>query len=135
MADVTLAPILLNDVLLTIGANDYQGSVNTVEFVPSTNIATWAGMAPGASFSFPSRATWQANLGYAQDWETPNSLSQYLHDHEGETVDATFEPKKGGTGFTAKLIIVPGSIGGAGDAVAVASVSLGVQGKPQKIAA
>lgn len=135
MPDITLEPILLNDVLLTLGANDYEGSVSTVEFAPSTSIVNWKGMKPGASYSFPTTATWQCNLGYAQDWETTNSLSRYLHDHEGETIPATFEPKNGGAGFTATLIVVPGSIGGAVDTVAEASVSLGVQGKPAYVAA
>lgn len=135
MADVALAPILLTDVLLTLGTNDYEGSVSSVEFVPSSNIVTWKGMTPSASYSFPTTATWQCNLSYAQDWETTNSLSRYLFDHEGETVTATFEPKNGGAGFTATLIIVPGSIGGAVDAVAVAQVSLGVQGKPTYVGA
>lgn len=130
MANVTLAPILLSDVKLTLGTDDYQGSVSAVEFVPSTNIVTWKGMTPGASYSFPTTATWQANLTYAQDWATDNSLSRYLFDHEGETVEATFEPKNGGPSFEATLIIVPGSIGGQIDTVAVAQVSLGVQGKP-----
>lgn len=133
--DVPLAPFILNDVLLTLGANDYEGSVSAVEFAPSSNIVTWKGMKPGASYSFPTNATWQCNLTYAQDWETTNSLSRYLHDHEGETVAATFEPKSGGASFTATLLIVPGSIGGTVDAVAEASVSLGVQGKPQYVAA
>lgn len=135
MPDIALEPILLSDVLLTLGANDYQGSVSKVELAPSSSIVNWKGMTPSASYSFPTSSTWQCNLEYAQDWETTNSLSRYLHDHEGETVAATFEPKNGGASFTATLVIVPGTIGGAVDTVAVATVSLGVQGKPAYVAA
>ena len=135
MADVTLVPILLSDVELSLGTNDYEGSVSSVEFVPSSNVVTWKGMKPGSNYSFPTDPTWAANVGFAQDWETPNSLSRYLFEHKGETVPATFAPKAGGGHWEADLILVPGNIGGAGDAVAVSQVSLGVQGEPEWVPA
>lgn len=135
MAAIGLTPIILKDVVLTIGTNDYQGHVSSVEFAPSASIVNWKGLTPTASYSFPTSATWQANLSYAQDWATPNSLSRYLFEHEGETVSATFEPVAGGPGFSADLIITPGTIGGAVDTVGVGTVSLGVQGRPEYIPA
>lgn len=135
MADIVLEPILLSNVLLTLGDNDYQGSVSKVEIAPTSSIVNWKGMTPAASYSFPTSSTWACNLEYAQDWETTNSLSRYLHDHEGETVEATFEPKNGGASFTATLVIVPGTIGGSVDTVATATVALGVRGKPSYVPA
>ena len=133
MADIALTPILMSDVELTLGANDYEGSVSSVEFVPTSNIVNWKGLTPTASYSFPATPTWQCNLSFAQDWETTNSLSRYLYDHQGETIAASFAPKAGGSSFTADLIVVPGSIGGAVDSVAVGTVSLGVQGRPEYV--
>lgn len=130
MPTIEVAPIVLTDVLLTIGTDSYEKHVSQVEFVPSASQVNWKGMSPDAVFSFPTQATWQANISYAQDWVTANSLSRYLYDHEGEIKDAHFEPKAGGPGWDAQLLITPGAIGGTVDSVAVGTVSLGVQGRP-----
>jgi hypothetical protein len=79
-------------------------------------------------------STWVCNISYAQDWASVNSLSQYLLANEGKSVVVKFIPQSASTGtvptFTATVFITPGSIGGAVDGVATASVSLGVVGKP-----
>jgi hypothetical protein len=130
MATIAVAPITLTNALLTLGLDGYQKHVSAVEFVPTATSTTWKGLEPTAVFTNVGRATWVCNLSFAQDWETPDSLSQYLLEHEGESVAAVFEPEAGGAGFTATLVITPGSIGGAVDTTAVATVSLGVQGRP-----
>lgn len=130
MAQIAVDPILLKDVLLSLGTDSYEKHVSQVEFVPTAQIVNWKGLNPASVFAFPTAATWVCNLTFAQDWETTNSLSRYLLENAGEEVAATFEPVNGGAGFTATLIIVPGSIGGQVDSVAVATVSLGVKGAP-----
>lgn len=135
MASIAIQPIVLTDVLLSLGTDSYEKHVSSVEFVPTAPSVAWKGLAPTSNFTFTGNATWVCNLSYAQDWETENSLSRYLYDHEGETIPAKFEPVNGGPGFTAPLVITPGSIGGAVDGVPVATVSLGVQGKPAYVPA
>lgn len=130
MADIAVKPIILKDVLFTVESDGYQAHVSQVEFVPSSSTVTWKGLTPTSVFTFGTNATWTCNLGFAQDWETPNSLSQYLFANEGEELDVVFEPVNGGAGFTATLIAAPGSIGGSVDSVAVSTVTLGVKGKP-----
>lgn len=134
MASPVVVPIVLNDIVFTVGADNYEAHVSRVEFVPTSSIVNWKGMTPTSVFSFGTAATYVCNIDYAQDWATTNSLSKYLFDNEGTSKVVTFKPKKPSTGtaptWTATLIIQPGSIGGAVDSVAVASVSLGVQGKP-----
>jgi hypothetical protein len=134
MATIAVQPIILNDVSLAVAADNYEAAVSRVEFVPSSSVVTWKGMTPSAVFSFGTTATYVANIEYAQDWSTTNSLSKYLFDNEGKTVTMTFKPKKPASGtsptWTASVIIAPGSIGGAVDSVATSSVSLGVVGKP-----
>lgn len=128
---IEVVPIVLKDVLLQLGPDgEYQKHVSGVEFVPTASAVNWKGLSPSAVFSDIGAATWVCNLSFAQDWVTPDSLSRYLFEHEGETVDAVFEPKLGGPGFTAKLVVTPGSIGGAVDSVAVSTVGLGVSGRP-----
>lgn len=135
MASIAVDPILLTNVLLTLGTDSYEKHVSAVEFVPTSNLVTWKGLAPSSKFTFPTDATWQCNITFAQDWETTDSLALYLLEHAGEEIAATFEPVNGGAGFTATLIIVPGSIGGPVDSVAVSTVSLGVSGTPVHVPA
>lgn len=130
MADVAIKPFIMRDCLFKVAADNYEGHVSQVEFVPSPVLASWKGLKAGAVHQFAGLATWVANLALAQDWETENSLSQYLHEHEGEKVEVAFEPVNGGASVTATIIIVPGSIGGTVDSVATSSVSCPVDGKP-----
>lgn len=133
MATIAVQPIVLTDVLLTVGTDNYEAHVSQVEFTPTTSTVNWKGMTPSANFTFGTSATWTATLAYAQDWETLNSLSNYLFDNEGDTVTMTFAPKNGGQAWQASVVITPGAIGGTVDTVAVATVTLGVQGKPTKV--
>lgn len=130
MPQIPVKPIVMRDCVLKIAADNYEKHVSGVSFDPSTGTVTWNGLTPDASFTFPTASTWGAKLDYAQDWETPDSLSIYLYEHEGEQVDMTFEPKAGGLGWKVTVFIAPGSIGGQVNSVATASVSLGVLGKP-----
>ena len=135
MAQIGVQPIQLKNALFTVETDSYEKHVSAVEFVPSSNLVTWKGLHPTSVFTFGSTATWQCNLTFAQDWETPDSLSQYLFENDGEEIDVVFEPVNGGAGFSATLIVTPGSIGGALDSVAVSTFTLGVKGKPVLIPA
>lgn len=129
-------PLVLKDVLLTLEDNGYQNHVSAVTFTPSASTVTWQGLSPEATMTDVTQATWVCALELVQDWDQPTSLCRYLYDNEGEHVAATFQPKNGvGPSFSATVIITPGAIGGAVNAVAVQSVTLGCEGKPQLLPA
>jgi hypothetical protein len=130
MATPALNPFVLKDCLFQVAADNYEGHVSTVEFVPTSAVQAWKGLTPTAVYSAGTNSTWVCNLGLAQDWQTADSLSRYLFENEGEEVIVRFEPVNGGLGIDATIIIAPGTIGGAVDTFAVATVSLGVKGKP-----
>lgn len=134
MALIAVSPFVLRDITLAIASSNYETSVSAAEFVPSSSVVTFKGLKAGSTVNLPTEATWVANLTYAQDWTNEDSLSNYLLDNAGETVVAVFAPKAGGPSFSAQVTIVPGSIGGAGDAIATASVSLTVNGEPSRVA-
>jgi hypothetical protein len=134
VSTIAVEPFILKDCTFKVVADNYEGHVSAVTFVPSASTVVWKGLAPSSVFTDVSKATWVCNLELAQDWETANSLSRYLHAHEGAEIAVEFEPVAGGTGFEATLIVTPGAIGGTVDTVAVASVSLGVRGRPEEIA-
>ena len=135
MSTIEVQPLVLKDVILGIGTDDYRKHVQQVTFTPQASTVTWTGLGSNTHTDV-STATWTAVLAYAQDWETADSLSQYLLEHEGETVTMTFGPRSGsGPTFTADVIITPGAIGGQVNTYGTATVTLGVDGKPTLVPA
>lgn len=125
MPVIAVQPFTMKNALLKLGTtNEYQKHVSAVEMVPTASSVIWTGLG-GNTHTDVQTASWVCNLSFAQDWATEDSLSRYLFENEGETIAATFEPVEGGAGFTANLVLTPGSIGGAVNSTAVATVSLG----------
>lgn len=127
MTTIAVKPLVLKDVLLKIAVDNYEKHVSGVMWVPTAAQIQWQGLTPEAVFTDVANATWALTLNYVQDWETEDSLSQYLFENEGETVEMVFTPVKG-TGnktFTAQVTITPGQIGGEVNAYATTSVTLG----------
>lgn len=135
MPTPAVAPFVLKDSIFKVALDNYEAHVSQVQFTPSASTSSWQGLTPTSSFTDVSSATWVCTLAYAQDWETANSLARYLFEHEGVSVDVEFEPIAGGPSFTATLIITPGQIGGTVNQWATGTVSLGVSGRPELVAA
>lgn len=135
MAEISVNPFDLKDVDFEVSADNYKQHLSAVRFVPASSTSTWKGLAPGAVFTFGQASTWTCVTEFAQDWDSPDSFSQYLLANEGEEVEVTFRPKAGGVGFTATLILAAPPIGGTIDQAATGSVTHGVKGKPAAVAA
>lgn len=134
MAQIALTPIVLNDIDLIIGTDNYEVSVSKAELVPTTPTVQWKGMSPAAIQNLAGAPTWVLNIDYAQDHATASSLSQYLLTNQGTVKNIKLKPKKAATGtvptYTIDALIIPGSIGGAVDQIATGSVSLPCNGQP-----
>jgi hypothetical protein len=130
MTTPTVAPFVLKDVTFLVALDNYEAHLSQVQLDPSVQTLAWQGLTPSASFSDTSSPSWAATLAYAQDWKTPNSFSQYLYDHQGETVAATLTTNPGAGSWAVNLIINPGAVGGQVNAYAVATVTLGISGQP-----
>lgn len=127
---IDINPLVLKDVVLEIGEHDMRKHVDSVLLQPATSPLTWTGLGKN-SHTDPGSETWSAQLSYAQDWETPDSLSRYLFEHSGETVQGTFKPRSGtGPEFAVDLVLVSGAVGGAVNAFATTTVTLGISGRP-----
>lgn len=129
MVDIAVAPIVMKNVRLLVPTDNYAAHASSVTITPTAPTFSWTGLALN-TFNAAGTATWVCVVQYAQDWETPNSLSQYLHANEGETIPVTFEPVDGGAGWTVPLIVVPGAIGGAVNTVATATATMPCTAKP-----
>jgi hypothetical protein len=138
---VNIAPkvLILNDIVLTIGADNYEASVKKCRLVPTTPVAKWKGMTPGSAVNVAGDPEWVMELGFAQDHETANSMSQYLQANTGTEKTVIIKPKKPASGtaplYTVKVLILPGPIGGDLDTVAEGDVSLPVNGQPVRTVA
>ncbi|PTU56409.1 hypothetical protein DBB34_09105 [Sphaerisporangium cinnabarinum] len=125
MATIEVQPLVLKDVEAIIGTDDFRKHLSGVTFTPSSSTATWTGLG-GNTHTDAGTATWVCALAYVQDWDSPASLSRYLYEHEGETVEMTFRPRSGeGPSFKANVTITPGAIGGQVNAFATSTVNLG----------
>ena len=132
---VGVEPLYLDNAALIAEGKDFAAAANKIEVVPSTSTATFRGLKRGAVFSNTAVESYALNIDFAQDFETATSFSNYCYENEGKIETFTIAPKDGGQAWTVKAQIVPGSIGGAGAAHAVSSISLPVQGKPEKVTA
>ena len=131
MASISVTPLYLKDVTLTVGTDSYEKHVSSVTLTPSNATASWKGLNPAATFTDAGTPTWTLDLTYVQDWETADSLSAYLFNNAGSEITLSFKPESGAGGtFSATVIVVPGSIGGQVDSYATSTVSLPVQGQP-----
>jgi len=130
MTAVPVVPFVLKDATFLVGADNYEAHVSQVEFAPSVQTLTWQGLTPAAAFSDSSSPSWAATIAYAQDWKTPNSFSQYLRAHQGQTIASTFTTNTGAGTWAVNLIITPGAVGGTVNSYAVATVTLGISGQP-----
>lgn len=127
MAVIDVSPLVMKNVVAIIGdtENDYRKHLDGVTFTPASSVNTWTGLGLN-THTDAATATWTVDLSFVQDWETTDSLCQFLFENEGETVPMEFQPKDGsGPSFTANVVIVPGAIGGTVNTFAVTTVSLG----------
>jgi hypothetical protein len=117
-------PIILGASTLTLDGAAYEGQVSGAVWTPSSSITNWTAI-NSDTYSFTTPATWVLELTYAQDWAFAESLSRYLHEHEGGVIPAVFSPVDGQPPVTANVSVTPGQIGGDTTAVAGGTVSLG----------
>lgn len=136
MATHDVLPLVLKDVELVLGtdADDFRKHVSGVTYTPTAPTQSWTGLG-GNTHTDVGAPTWTLNLDYVQDWDSVQSLSRYLFEHQGETVTALFRPRSGvGPSFTSEVTITPGAIGGQVNAFATTTVQLGTTA-PELVAA
>ncbi|WP_336630772.1 MULTISPECIES: hypothetical protein [unclassified Microbacterium] len=139
MANIVPVPIVLNDIVLIIGADNYEAAVSKAEFVPTTPTVSFSGMTPGSMIQLAATTSWVMNLDFAQDHATAKSLSLYLLDNNGQNKSVTLKPKKPASGtaptYTITAMMIPTTIGGAVDTIAASSVTLPCSGQPVRTVA
>lgn len=131
MAQISVQPLYLKDVVLTVGTDGYEKHVSGVTITPTNASATFKGLNPDAVYTESGAPTWICQLQYVQDWDTADSLSAYLFENQGTDVTLSFQPVNGSGGTWSMTVhILPGAVGGAVDSFATTTVDLPVQGQP-----
>lgn len=136
MAAIAVEPLYMSNCTFTVASDSYEAALSGITLTPSTPSTTWTGLTPGAVFTKAGKATWVGALDYVQDVVTSGSLSRYLHDHEGDTINAVIVPDVDdvdASSVSVTFIVVPGTIGGKVNTFAESSVSLPVQGRPEYV--
>lgn len=108
------APRLVRHITLTVGNTSFSKHVNNCTFTPTASSSEWRGGTPDAVFTDSPPASWANALTFVQDWETENSLCNYMLEHDGEKADIIYKPQaEGSVSFLAEVTIVAPTIGGA----------------------
>lgn len=136
MTTIQPQPFTLKDMLLQLGADNYELQISEATFNPTVNAQRWRAVGANKSYSDVDSAVWDLVLKLAQDHETAGSLSDFLYANEGTKQTASLKPKSGsGPSYQAVVTISPAGIGGAAAAWAEGTVTLPCDGKPTKIPA
>lgn len=126
MAKIAAKPVLFK-APVSFGTDEYSAHLNRAEFVPTQPTASFTDL-DGKVTNFGGDSGWVFEIGGLQDWETVNSLSQYLNAHEGEEIEVSF-PFAGAT-HAATVIAAAVAIGGTINTPAQFTKTLQVQGAP-----
>lgn len=130
MANINVEPIVLRNASIKVGADNYEKAINSIVLTPAPVSQSFDGLGDNHHV-IAGKTKWTADLGYAQDWKTTNSLSRYLFNHQGDIVTMLFQPEAGeGDTFQADVLIQPGAVGGPVDTIAQTTVTLQIQGQP-----
>lgn len=123
---IPVRPLFLTRCRIVIDEYNFAAAVNQIRFEPSRQTQQFIGLDPEAVITDTSAATWSLVLSYAQDWSNPDSLSNFLAEHDGEEVDIEVQPIAGsGPVITATVTLAAGAIGGNANQHATSQVTLG----------
>lgn len=110
-----------------LGTDEYTAAVADAKFSPTTPTSAFTDVT-GKTSNYSGLAGWVMLIDHAQDWETAASLSHYLIENEGEEITGTI--KTPGGSWSATVVAVAGEIGGAGNTIKTATVTLPCKTKP-----
>lgn len=126
MGQIDVAPRAQKNLKLTIGADTFEKHVSSVQWTPSSSTVEWRGGTPDAVFTDTTAETWTANVTLIQDFETEDSLANFLLENAGEKVTAKYKPQADGDfEITADITLSSPAIGGAVNAFNESTVAMG----------
>ncbi len=122
---------VLKDAIVSVDGTEYQATVKTAMFTPTTNTQTYPVMVPEGAIQDVDNAVWTLQVVGLQDWGA-SGLSKYLKDNHGTQVDVTVTPVavNGWPEINATVICMSPPFGGTAGEFAEMDVTLPVVGQP-----
>jgi len=114
---------------LALADDDYTAAVTSCAIVPAAPTASTTDIGGGVT-QFVGGNVWVAQVGYNQDWKTPDSFSQKLIELHGQRKEFTYTPDDGGQVVTFTAVVLAGQVGGGAGAIHAATVNLPIDGQP-----
>lgn len=116
-------PVYMKDARVSFAGTDYQAEVSAAAITPANTSTVWKGLTPQARYGAVG-TEWTVELTVGQDYDLAESLSRYLLENAGQTVECIVEPRAGGQGYKVNATLAPAAIGGAVETFAEGTVSL-----------
>lgn len=122
--------VLLENVVLELGGKEYSTACDSITLTPTTTKKVWKPV-NGKKKTIVPKPDWELTLNLGQDFDL-TGLQHALIDGHGDTVPFTLKPL--GASDTASIAgtvtLEAVQVGGTGEEIGTASVTLGVEGQP-----
>ena len=130
---MTLQPhnvVLLENVVLTLAGNEYSTACDSVTLTPTTTKKVWTPV-NGKKKTVVPMPSWDLALNLGQDFDV-TGLQHALIDGHGSTVPFTLKPlgEADTASISGEVTLEAVQVGGTGEEIGIASVTLGVSGQP-----
>lgn len=131
MALAPHAPLIIEDVSLTLDELDYATALDSVILIPTTTKAKWTPV-NGKKSTKVARPSWALTLNIGQNFDRAGLSHKLITDH-GKEVAFTLKPNGEGdtASITGTVVLEAHQLGGAAETIATASVTLDVSGQPE----
>lgn len=130
---MTLQPhnvVVLEEVSLTLDGKEYSTACDSVTLTPTTTKKVWTPV-NGKTITRTPKPKWELGLNLGQDFDT-TGLQHALIDGHGSTVPFILKPlgASDAAEITGSVTLEAVQVGGTGEEVGTAAVTLGVSGQP-----
>lgn len=131
MALAPHAPLIIEDVSLTLDTTDYATALDSVILIPTTTKASWKPV-NGMKSTKVARPSWALTLNIGQNFDKAGLSHKLIVDH-GKEVAFTLKPngESDAAAITGTVVLEAHQLGGAAETIATASVTLDVSGQPE----
>lgn len=117
-------PRTIKNFVLELEGDTYEKHANNVNWTKTTNTVEWRGGTPDAIYTDSTVGSHVCNITLVHDYENPDSLFNWMIDHEGQQVEVQYKPDVAGTFTqTATITIVAPDAGGAAGAFGESTVA------------
>ena len=137
-------PIMMKNVDLILGdeatGTNFKCQLRAVTLTPNASMQRMKTLCPDGTYGDVDQPEWDLELGYAYGIDdtrgtTAEILADFLMDGHGTKVPFLFRPQAGGAGYKGQVTLIAGPIGGNQGAWMEGTVTLPVDGQPEKVAA